>query len=259
MYFPVGLMVLVLLVACLVLGVVLIIRRLTPASASRWAKVAAIIAMIATTVVTTFKLITCFVPGGIVQVSVGAVHPFWPVLPSAMEFKGNATAKIVQGGFQNADVFVANAALPGRIAMAIAAISFGLVVIALSFAVHRISLAVEQGSSFRDISVTWLQRCAWIVLIGGEASALAGGIGRSLVSRDLTAMNYNYKVSTLPENLFANTDAGLGHQVYGMVNLTTSFESLFEIWPLLAGIGLLLLARIFDEGKQLQAETEGLV
>ena len=256
---PLGIMVLGLLLACLVLGVVLIIRRLSPVSATRWAKVAAIIAMIVASVTTTLRVITCVIPGGIVQVSVSSVKPFWPVLPNAMEFKGNAQAKILQGGFQSADVFVTNAGLPGRIAMAVAAICFGLVVIALSVAVHRISLAIEQGSSFRDISVIWLKRCAWIVLIGGEAAALAGGIGRSLISRDLSATNYTLKFTTLPDTLFASTDAGVGQQVYGVVNLNTSLESLFELWPLLAGIGLLLLARIFDQGKMLQAETEGLV
>lgn len=248
------------LVATFVLLVIVAYRRLKPFSATRIASIGALFVLAGTTVVTTLKIITCFISGGVVQVNVSAVKPFWPTLPESLKFEGNAPARVVSGGFQNAQVEVVGASLTGRLEVALSAFAMGIVIAAMCIAIRQIAKAVERGESFKFVSVKWLKRCAWVVLIGGEFASVANAAGSTFIAHDLTATSYGYKDQAIPAGLFQGSDAGITSQIFGLVRLTTGVNGLpIEFWPIVTALGLLILARVFDEGKKLQAETDGLV
>lgn len=247
-------------IATVVLAVIAIYQRMKPFTATRLASIGALLILADTTVVTTLKILTCFIPGGVVQVKVSSVAPFWPTLPESLNFVGNAPARVVHGGFQMAEVGVVGASLTGRLEIALSALAMGVVIAALCIAVRQIAKAVETGDSFRDVSAKWLRRCAWIVLFAGSLASVFDVAGSTFIAHDLTATNYGYKDQAVQTGLFQGNEAGLTHQVFGMVQLVTSVEGFpFDVWPVLAAIVLLILARVFDQGKKLQIETDGLI
>ena len=215
--------------------------------------------MIVATVLTTIKILVCFIPGGLVQAQISTSRTFWPTPPSIFHYRTNAAASVAVGGFQHADVYVANAGWGAKFSLGLGALATGILVIAVCIAAHWIATAVGKGASFSDVSGKWIRRVAWIVGIGGEVAAIAGTIGNALVAKDLLGTTSGYRsLDTIPNPWQTGSNGNLD-TIYGLVQPVVGMSFNLELWPVLTGLGLYLLARIIDQGKSLHDETVGLV
>jgi hypothetical protein len=258
--FPLAILITVLGTAALTAAVALLLRRFLPRGALRWTKLAARYGMVATTVVTTLRLLTCFIPGGVVQVEL-RFPTFWPHLPSAVNYLSTqGKIQVVGGGFSTATVNVWHADLASRIWLALGWLLWGLVVIALCILADKIADAIQSGGEFRKISAFWLKRMAWIVVIGGHLAKWATDTGQTLIAIQLQTQNFGADVNATIKNPWVIDGVNTNfNRVYGLAVPSAGFSFGLEIWLVLAGIGLYVLARIFDSGKKLEQETEGLV
>jgi hypothetical protein len=240
--------------------VALLIKRILPSGALRWTKLASRVGIVFATIVTTFRLITCFIPGGVVRVDL-QFPTFWPRPPAELHFLNTAgKIQVTGGGFTTATVNVWNADLASRIWLAAGWLLWGFVVIALCITADRIAKAVQAGGEFQRISATWLKRMAWLVVIGGHLAKWSTDIGQNLIAFQLQAQNYGADISATIKNPWVvdgvNPDF---NRVYGIAVPEAGMYFNLELWVVLVGIGLFVLARIFESGKRLQQDTDGLV
>lgn len=246
----------------LVLGsaIAMLLRRVLPTGAVRWTKLLARIGMVVVTVYTTVRIITCFIPGGLVQVQLN-FQSFWPRIPAAIHYFNPAErVNVAAGGFNSATVYVANADLASRLWLAAGWLIWGLMVITLCFTAERIAQALQVGGEFRQISGKWIRRVAWIVLVGGHLAKWLTDIGQNLVAYQLQQQNYGFDVKAVIKNpwLMDGTNPSFNH-VYGIAVPTAGIYFNIEMWVVLVSVGLFVLARIFESGKRLEQDSEGLV
>jgi hypothetical protein len=237
----------------------LLIKRMTLFRLTSWVKIVGMIGLIVTSVTTTIKLLTCFLPNGVVQADVATNRPFWPEMPKSLHYYSNAVAKLNSGGFQNAHVFVFHASLGARIWLATQALATGVLFVSIFIAVRQVAIATERGASFREVSGPWLRRTAWIVIISGEVAAIAATVGNALVATDLSGTGFGWEAEKTIPNPFTYELNGITNQVFGYLGLNQGMGFQLELWPIFVGLGLYLLAKIVDAGKQLQEDTDGLV
>jgi len=250
----------ILFVVVLGVGIALLMRRFLPVGAVRWTKLFARIGMVATTVYTTVRIFTCFIPGGLVQVDLN-FQSFWPKVVGALNYFNPADrVHVAAGGFTSATVYVANASLASRIWLAIGWLLWGLVVIALCITAERIAKAVQAGGEFRQISGRWLRRVAWIVLVGGHLAKWITDVGQNLVAFQLQNENYGFDLKSVIKNpwLIDGTTANFNH-VYGLAVPTSGFYFNIEIWLVLVCVGMFVLARIFESGRKFEQDADGLI
>jgi len=257
---PIGIVVELAFVGALTGIIFIVLRRILPSGATRWTKLAARIGMVVTTVVTTVRVITCFIPGGVVRVDLN-FPAFWPKLPGAIAYHSTAgKIQVVGGGFTNATVEVWHADLASRIWLAVGWLLWGAVVIALCITADRIADAVQIGGEFQRISAAFLKKMAWIVVIGGHLAKWTTDIGQTLIAIQLQAQNYGADLPATIKNPWTTGDLNTNfNHVYGLAVPDAGISISVELWVVLVGIGLFVLAKIFDSGKKLEQETEGLV
>lgn len=256
----IGLLVELAFVAALAGIMFIVLRRFLPAGATRWTKLAARIGMVVTTVVTTLRVITCFIPGGVVRVDLN-FPAFWPHLPGAINYFSTAgKIQVVGGGFTTATVEVWHADLASRIWLAIGWLLWGAVVIALCITADRIAEAVQVRGEFQRISARFLKRMAWIVVVGGHIAKWTTDIGQNLIAFQLQAQNYGADLPATIKNpwLTDGVNTNFNH-VYGLAVPSAGIYFNLELWVILVGIGLFVLAKIFDSGKKLEQDADGLV
>lgn len=249
----------VLLTSALATLLLLVLRRMKTSGFVFWARLVSRVGMVVATVLTTIKIIGCFIPNGLVQAQISTNQSFWPTPPNIFRYHSNATAHVAVGGFQHADVYVANAGWGAKSALGLSALAMGLLVIAVCVAAHLIATAVGKGASFSDVSGKWIRRVAWIVGIGGEVAAIASAVGNALVAKDLLGTTSGYRSLDNIPNPWQTGPEGNLTTIYGLVQPVAGMSINLELWPVLTGLGLYLLARIIDQGKVLQDETDGLV
>ena len=245
----------------LVTGIlVVILRKLLPKGATRWTKLAARSGMAITTVITTGRILTCFIPGGVVRVDL-TFPTFWPHLPGPVNYLATqGKIQVVGGGFTTATVEVWHADLASRIWLAVGWLLWGALVIALCITVDRIAEAVQKGSEFQQISAVFLKRMAWVVVIGGHLAKWTTDIGQNLIAMQLQAQNYGANVDATIKNPWVIDGVNTNfNKVYGLAVPSAGIYFNLELWLILVGIGLFVLAKIFDSGKKLEQDSEGLV
>ena len=260
MSFPLAILITIVGTAVLTGATFLVLRRFLPRGAVRTTKAAARVGMVIATIVTTLRLITCFIPGGVVQVEL-RFPSFWPHLPGAVNYASTAgKIQVVGGGFTTATVNVWHADLASRIWLAVGWLLWGLVFIALCILADKIADAVQSGGEFREISAIWLKRMGWTVVIGGHLAKWATEAGQTLIAFQLQAQNFGADVSATIKNPWVVDGVNTNfNKVYGLAVPSAGFSFGIELWLVLLGLGLFVLARIFDSGKKLEQETEGLV
>lgn len=206
-----------------------------------------------------FQAVVKLIPGSPVDAQVQTGSPFWPTLPAEIDYRSNAMAHVLSGGFRYADVTVTGLSFAARAVLATADLSFGVLMLASIWSLDRMLSAASQGFSIRTVSVKALRRTGWLVLWLGELGSFLYSWGSTLVARDLAPSTADFKApSTLP-NPFAHGFDGSQTEVVGLVHPSTYLNFDVVLWPLLGCIVLLVLATLIGKGREVQAATDGLV
>lgn len=248
------------LIALIILGALFfVLKAFLPKNATGWTKLAARTGIVISTVLTTLRIITCYVPGGVVQVDL-QFAPFWPRLPETVNHWNNDGAiEVTGGGFTTASVSVWHADLASRIWLSIGWLIWGLLVIALCIAADRLAQAVKDGGEFRQISGNWLKRLAWVVVIGGHIAKWTTDIGQNLIAMQLQNQNFGASADATIKNPWVNGINTNFNHVYGIAQPSAGIYFNIELWLVLVGIGLYVLARVFESGRKFEQDADGLV
>lgn len=236
-----------------------VFKRFFPSTAMGWTKLVARITMVVATLYATTTAITAVIPNGLMKIDIRAVQ-FWPKLPSALhEYKANGLS-VSAGGFETATVYVHGVGVIEKLWLVFGAFSLAATIIALCIAAERIAQALVSGNEFRAVSGNLLRRIAVFTVIGGEVAHLAADTGANLIAQRLQQASYGFSgAKMIPNPWLENGDSSNAFQIFGHPQIMAGFFGSIEIWPILVGIGLYLLARIFESGSKLTADTEGLV
>lgn len=111
-----------------------------------------------------FQAVSKLIPGSPVDAQIQTSGPFWPALPNEIQYRSNALAHVLSGGFTYADVTVTGLSLTARAVLAAADLSFGVLMLASIWSLDRMLSAASEGFAIRTVSVKALRRVGWLVL-----------------------------------------------------------------------------------------------
>jgi hypothetical protein len=236
-----------------------IFRKFFPKTAMGWTKLVARLGMVYAAFLAAMRILAAVIPDGVLPIQLRTV-PFWPELPAQLHQYKNTNLRVDSGGFDTASVYVHGANLAERIWMVAGGLALSATIVLLCYASERIAQAVVAGTEFRAVSGKLLRRIALGTVIGGEVASWATTIGTNMISMRLQDVSYGYALKKTIENpWFSDSNGGVSYQIFGHPQITAGYYVTVEIWPILVGIGLYLLARIFESGSKLAQDTDGLV
>lgn len=156
------------------------------------------------------------------------------------------TATIAGGGFDQVTVVADGLSSLTRLTLASAVLLWSVMAIAVAAVVIRLARTLDGGDPFA-LSSTALVTTGWIVMVGGTAATWVGSLGDWLAASDLFAVNsWTSSGSDVDP-------ARLSWPEPGQLRLDLPWM------PLLAGLGLIVLAAVFRHGAQLRQDAAGLI
>lgn len=211
-----------------------------------------------TAVILGIQQVIQFIWGRDIQISV-ATAQFWPKAPMGFDFRSNATAQYVSGGFDNAKVEVSGISMGPRLAFAIAALSLVVVVVFISLLFRRVAKAVESGSTLSEALARSASFTGWVTLIAGSLSSILNLIGNNVAQTELlgSQRSFGWDQAQVFANPWVAGDEANFSGVFGV--LMPSPHLIFELWPILIAIALLLVSKVLRRANMLEEEVEGLV
>lgn len=196
--------------------------------------------------------------GRTVSISVSTAL-FWPKVPSGFDFKSNATAKYVSGGFQSAEVEVLGISFWSRLMLAGSAILMAVVVVSIALFVARIAKAIQEGGTLTQALALNAATTGWIVLVAGLVSSVLDRVGNNIAQMQLfgSQRSYGWDLSSTFKNPWLLDGNISSDRVFGI--LMPSNQFMVELWPVAIALVLLLVSKVLNRANKLEQEVEGLV
>jgi len=246
--------------ALLILTIGILFAKFGPFSAVKLAKFGGTIGLIVAVGGTTLQ-IAAWTFGQNISSTV-IVQQFWPKQPPGLAYQSPVPQQVVSGGFSEAQVFVSNLGWDVRWLFVAQSLCSGAVIAVIALTVRTIAVTLEQGSGFQGVSTAWLKRGAWIVGISGLAQQLFGQLKNYAVTVNVLPANFAMSVdsSSIPNPwVDSMTDSQKMFQIFGYLQPNLSIPLIFDFWPVMVAIGFYVFAQILQQGKRLEADTEGLI
>jgi hypothetical protein len=176
------------------------------------------------------------------------VTAFWPTLVPSAHITEGPTAKVVSGGFSEADVMVSGLGLDAKLWLASGHLVQGATFVVLALVVAMLCRRMLRGDPFRGLVSRTAAIAATTIALGGIVWQIcfgAGGWTASIQVLQVTAWNV--------------TDAdvvGDDLSKLGWPDPAQGFS--VDFWPFLIALALLVVFLIFRYGEELRAENERL-
>jgi hypothetical protein len=176
------------------------------------------------------------------------VETFWPELTKSVKLDPVPVAKVVSGGFTQANVMMSGVGVDAKLWLAAGHLLEGATYLAISVAIAILCSRLLKGDPFGPILTRTITRAGAAILIGGlgwQVCYSVGGWKASIAALQITGSEMSTKfVDNLhPDNLGWPHPGG---------NVEVGF------WPIWIALALFAIAAIFRYGEKLQRDNAAL-